>query len=412
MTMQHKDKYGEFHISDISLGEDMGFETQYMMYGEDTAIINFDVLTTKEQIAALAQRTDLISSMYQGDEKAFTEKLFDNTLNLSVKAELRSNVYCSNDNRAYSTARLLIECDDVNTSPVCSEWDTELSEDEQYELKTMMEQYAKGLSLETLVHNAKQASLEDVALRNAQNGMPNITDLAVLDGIRISGVNTEDLSFLVYDLSLDSADRAVLDLLRNRVVWDYNADSYENGDDMTGELSLTVTITSDNTEITLVEQAERGVQSFNVPITQEEKDMIKNLVTELDARQMEYTDIERLADGSYNLRLSDSDIAKFVDREPEFKGYGAHPYENLLLETDADFYINVKSIAGDAISAILCMDSTELGNKEFPLTLSHNERRTLTNTVLSLEAEIMKEDTHTPSEISAKKTRNKCTYER
>jgi hypothetical protein len=411
--MQLKDKYGQFDISAISLGEEFEFETQYMMSGEDTAIINFDVVAAKEQIAALAEKTDIVDNMYHGDMQLFYDKLFDETIDCAIRAELCSNVYCSSDNRSYSTARLLLECDDDSVCSVNSDWDVELSEDEQYKLKAMMEECAKGLSLETLIHYSKQASLEDVALRNAQNGMQIITDLAVLDGTRISGMNTEDLFFLVYDLSLDSTDKATLDLLRNRCVWEYNADCYANGDeDMTGDFSLTVTITSDNTEIALVERAERGVQSFNIPIVQEEKNMIKDLVTALDTRQMEYTDIERTADGSYNLRLSDNDIAVFVDREPEFKRFGAHPYENLLLETDADFFINVTTLADNVIIAHLCMNSDELGNKEFPLTLSQNERRALINTVIALEADTVKEETHSQSEISGRKTRNKCTYER
>lgn len=411
---ENKHKREGFEITDLSLSEDINFETQYMMSGDDTALIDYDVIATKEQLAALAERTDLIDYAYQGNRKMFAERLFDDTLNLSVKAELRSNVYCPKDDRAYMTARLLVECDDYIISPVCNEWEVNLTDDEQYALKSMMEECANGLSLETLIHYAKQASLEDIALRNAQNGMPIITDLAVIDGIWISGMDTKELSFLVYELTLDDKKTDTLEMLRNRCVWEYNADSDEIiGEEKPRSISLVVTITDDNTEMTFVERAEKRVQSFNVPITQEEKDLIKAVVVELDTKQMKYTDFKRLADGSYNLRLSEDDMAVFVGREPDFKGYGAHPYNNLILETDVDFYINVKPIATDAVVATLCMESNQLGNKEFPLNLSHNERRALMNTVMSLETEKAKDDiAHTQNETTTKKTRNKSAYER
>lgn len=408
LTMQKTNGYGDFDISMISFIDDIEFETQYMMSGEDTAILIFNATATKEQIAALAEKTDIIDSLYGGDRQSFSDSLFGDKANFGVRAELRANVYNTDDNRNCSIARLLLECDDESHYSVCCAWEANLTNEEQNRLITMMSNYSKEMPLEDLIHHSKQASLEDIAVRMSHNGVQNITEFAVLDAFKL----LYEEAPLVYEINLDTTNeeaRGVIEQLHNRCNWYCNTEDYDKYlDELIDGSSIRVSVTENNTELILVERTDNGKQCLNVPITQGEKDMLQELVSALETMSMEYTSAERQADGSYNITLTDTEISPLVNRTPEFRKYGAHPFANLLLETDAHFYINAYQDDNSAV-AMLHMVSQDLGDQEFHLLLSHIERRALANTIKALETE---RASTKANEMSAKKNHKNDEYER
>ncbi len=276
LTKHNINEIAEFDLSAIKLVGDIELITQYMMSGEDTAIISYEVELSKHQIAALVNRTDIIDVQYDGDKQCFYDKLFDENANFSVKAELRSNIYCLYDDISKSTARILLESDADNPWSVCSSWEAVLSDEEQACLFQMMKDYTREMPLENLVHYSKQASLCDIAVRNEHNGFQNITDFAV-NKTEILSHSDKDI---VCEFGVDTTKKRgqeIVENFRNRCAWQYNAENYG---ETAEEIVLKATVIGGSAELALIERSSGGEQGLSIPITQEEKDMLKVLCNE------------------------------------------------------------------------------------------------------------------------------------
>ena len=269
----------EFDVSAIALADDIEFETQFMMSGEDTAILNYEIALSKAQLAALAKRTDIIAVQYSGDEQHFYDTLFNEKAIFFAKAELRSNIYCTNDDISNSTARILLETDADNPWSMCCSWEAILSDEEGKRLVQMIRDKTKEISLEQLIHYSKQASLDDIAVRNEHNGTQNITDFAFDKLSNITKANDKCTFYL--DTSV-KREHEVWENLRNRCLWQSNADNYNES---ISSVALISTVTEDNIELVLEERTSNGEQALNIPITQEEKAMLKELSLELSAKE-------------------------------------------------------------------------------------------------------------------------------
>lgn len=279
LTTLKANREEEFDVSAIALADDIEFETQFMMSGENTAILNYEIALSKAQLAALAKRTDIIAVQYSGDEQHFYDTLFNEKANFFAKAELRSNIYCTNDDISNSTARILLETDADNPWSMCCSWEAILSDEEEKCLVQMMKDKSREISLEQLIHYSKQASLDDIAVRNEHNGTQNITDFAFAKLSNITKTNDKCTFYL--DTSVEQ-EHEVWENLRNRCLWQSNADNYSES---ISSVALISTITEDNIELVLEERTSNGEQALNIPITQEEKAMLKELSLELSAKE-------------------------------------------------------------------------------------------------------------------------------